>query len=325
MLADEVGGRAAHLGLGQVTRRRERPKEQVRRDEEREQSGQADGERHLRQLVVEGERRRLPQQQVARAAHDLPGRRAVGRRGGDRDERGDEQAGEEQRNPPDGRAERRRLVPDVERAAARPEQRRGGDGDSRLLHVEPLDEVERGERRHQHQREAKCTRAPAEEVVRRDEKRERHRHGECVCGAHDPHGLDVHEQVAAPHDVACHGRDEVDQRDDRDAGRGDRGHVVQVTRRAEPQRPPVQAEAPHPRVVTGPREVGPVLHDQPEARDRDDDRRLEREHAEPYGHGVRDEHGEAEVPFVDAPPEDVEAQAQPVSVDPKHRARPQDG
>src|SRR5262249_35420930 len=54
--ADEVSGLAAELGLGQVAGSGERAEEEVRRDEQRQQSRELHGERHLTDLVVEGER-----------------------------------------------------------------------------------------------------------------------------------------------------------------------------------------------------------------------------------------------------------------------------
>jgi hypothetical protein len=86
---------------------------------------------------------------------------------------------------------------------------------------------------------------------------------------HDRYRLDVHEHVAAPRDVRRHCGDEIDECDDGDPERGDRRHIVELSRRSKPQGPSVQTKPPSCRVTPAPRHVGPVLCDEPDADRRD--------------------------------------------------------
>ena len=117
----------------------------------------------------------------------------------------------------------------AERRTAGPEERGRDRRQDGLLDVEALHDVEHRECGHERERDLKRSVAPPVEVVRRHEERERDRHGERVGPAHHIDGLDAHEDVAAPRDVRRDGRDEVDDRDERDADGGERRDVVQVT------------------------------------------------------------------------------------------------
>ena len=237
----------------------------------------------------------------------------------DRGHRGEEHRREEQRHAPERRPQRARLVPDVERGAAAPEERGGDRRQDGLLEIEALDDVEDRERGQERERDLEGSASAPVEVERRQEERERDRHGERVSAAHHRYRLDADEHVAAPGDVRRDGRDEVDDRDDRDADGGERRDVVQLPRGPEAQGAPVQAEPPRRRVAPGRRQVAPVLDDEPEPGERHAAHGYQPEGADERGHGAQREDGEPEMPFVDPAPEHVHAQAKRMADELQHR------
>ncbi len=241
------------------------------------------------------------------AREDLRGR---GRRGScerDGGERHENDAGEQERQTPHRRAQRRRRVTDVEGRATRPQQGRCRCRQCGLFDVEPLDEVEDRERGHETERKPKRTRAAPIEVVGGDEECKRHRHRERVGRTHHRERLDVHEHMAAPRNVRRHRRDEVDDRDDGDHERGDHRHIVELSRRSKSQWLSVEAEPPGSRVACAPREVGPVLRDEPDADECDSESGEHAERLQQHGDSVAGQHGQAEVPLVDPQTQDIDA------------------
>ena len=144
-------------GPGQRARGRQRPEDHVGDRQQRGDLDQVDRQRDpgevviKRGVVLEMDRPGLPAQQVTGLAQDRAQRRmALGGPGGQRGRGQPEQA--EQRHPPDGRAQRDRVVADGERGVPGEQDQRGAPGDRGLLEVEPLEQVEQPEREHQHDR-----------------------------------------------------------------------------------------------------------------------------------------------------------------------------
>ena len=271
---------------------------------------------------MERERRPLPQQQVAGRSQDLRGRGSGGSCQRDGCERHEKDAGEQERQTPHRRAQRRRRVTDVEGRATRPKQGCAPCGQYGLFEVEPLDEVEDGEGGHETERKPKRPRAAPIEVVGGNEECNRHRHRERVGRTHHRERLDVHEQMAAPRNVRRHRRNEVDDRDHGDHERGDHRYIVELLRRSKSQWLSVEAEPPGSRVACALREVRPVLRDEPDA----DECHFESgEHAErlqQHGDSVAGQDGQAEVPLVDPQTQDIDARSKPVPLDLQHQDRP---
>ena len=110
-------------------------------------------------------------------------------------------------------------MPDVERAASCPEQRRGRKRKPGLLEVEPLEHVERREPDEQRDRDLPGAPAPAAEVEGADDQRDAGRNRERVEERDELDRLDPQEQVAAPGDVGRQRGREVDGADrERDCG-----------------------------------------------------------------------------------------------------------
>ena len=84
VLPDKPGGDLPEVAVGEVPRRGDRAKEEIRAHEQREQPRQLDREPRLCRLVArERERRPLPEEGVAGPAEDVESRR--GSRSRDRD------------------------------------------------------------------------------------------------------------------------------------------------------------------------------------------------------------------------------------------------
>jgi hypothetical protein len=157
VLTDELGCRAPQLRLRKVSRRSQRAEHHVRGGKQREQACDPHGGTRSRELVVECERSALPEEQVARCADDVGDRRRWGSRKRNGSERHEEDAGQQERQSPHRRPQRRRRVTDIERRTARPQQCRSGRRQRGLLDVEPLDKVEDRERGHETECEPKCS------------------------------------------------------------------------------------------------------------------------------------------------------------------------
>src|SRR5262245_5401388 len=198
-------------------------------------------------------------------------------------------------------------MPDVERGARGPEECRRDRRQDGLLEIEAIGDVEDRERGQEAERDVERATAAPVQVVRRDEERERDRHGKRVGPSHHIDRLDAEEDVPAPGDVRRDCGNEVDDRDNRDTEGRERGDVVKVARWPEAQRAPMKAEPPRGRVAPGRRQVAPVLDDEPEPGERHAPEGHQAEHADEGRYTAEPQDGEPEMPFVDPAAEHVDA------------------
>ena len=123
----------------------------------------------------------------------------------------------------------------------------------------------------------------------------------------------------APAHVRRESREEVDEPDGGGRDRGDRGHVVQRPEGPKRKRPTVKPEPPPGGVAVVTCEVGPILGDQPCAEQRGDRRRPGSDPPEQRSGDRPRDHKHAQVPFVNAKPEEKDARPETMSLEPQHR------
>ncbi len=175
-------------------------------------------------MMVEVDRAAVQEKQVdGLAAH---GREACVRRGGERgDRRHDVRADDDRGHAPRGAAQANRIVPDVERVAAPPEQRGDRPRQERLLDVEPLEQVECAEQEQEDECRLQRPLATAREVEGGHD--QRRAGGKCkrVEDGHGLHRFEVEQQVAAPADVRRQRRADIDDARDRAAAAANPGRL----------------------------------------------------------------------------------------------------
>ena len=128
--------------------------------------------------------------------------------------------------------------------------------------------------------------------------------------------LDLEQQVSAPADVRRQRREQVDDGEGGGHGRHDQRQRFRAAEPAQRQRRPVQAEPPRGGIAPVPRDVSPILCDQPDASGDgqkrrqgvvdEPERKAEREH---------DEDQRAEMPFVPAHPDEVDPRPERMPLD----------
>ena len=247
--ADEVDGRLAELGVGKAARRGQRPKQHVRAGQHGQDADRADREIQAPDVVAKRQGPPLPDEQVARLAHDRSESRVSW--GSDpHPDPCDEHTAEHQHwDTPERAAEGEGVVLHVERATSGPEQRGGGEVDGRLLEVQPLRQIENPERDEQRDREVGRA-APAAAQV--DGRHEQHRRGgdrKRVRRAKGGHRLDMEQRMPSPLHVRRERRGEIDCRHQHRRECGDGRQRVGTMQCAQRVWSPVHAQSPRGRVA----------------------------------------------------------------------------
>ena len=139
--AHELLDRMPHLGVGERTRRRQRPEHEPGGGAEGNEPEQAERERQMPALVSQVQLARLPGEQLEGLVE--PVREAgMWRSDRDGDDAEEDRRQGDRRHPPGGGPEPHRIAPHVERIPAPPEQCGTRGGERRLLDIEALDDVE---------------------------------------------------------------------------------------------------------------------------------------------------------------------------------------
>ncbi len=268
-------------------------------------------------MVVEVDRAAVEEKQVdGLAAHGREARVRRGRERGDR--RQDVRADDDRGHAPRSAAQANRIVPDVERVAAPPEQRGDRPRQDGLLDVEPLQQVECTEQEQEDERRSERPFATAREVEGGHD--QRRAGGKCkrVEDGHGLHRFEVEQQVAAPADVWRQRRADIDDARDRSGCCGQSRQPVAPAHVAELGDALVQKRAPRGGVAARGEEVVPVLDHEPRGERPDQRRARIVDHVRESERGCQTPGGGAELPLVDPSPEYAHARAELMAFEADH-------
>jgi hypothetical protein len=158
---------------------------------------------------------------------------------------------------------------DVERTGSPDQEPGDGEVAEGLLEVETLQQVEERACEQECDRQLQGAAATAIQVVGADQEQRSDRYGKRVKDAQLTHRFDVREHMAAPAHVGCHRRDEIGRGDRCGGERDQRRKRVGAAERAQGMRVPVKTEPPGGRIALVAGQVTPVLRDQPQRDEHD--------------------------------------------------------